>query len=77
MKREVSNSMSIENDPVFDVIIPLCSVCLNSLDGNVCKAKTSKDLDCKYAKKYKCDCFIPDKEDRFYKYIKDKIENMK
>lgn len=32
MDREVSDSMSIENDPVFDVITPLCSVCLNCGD---------------------------------------------
>ena len=76
MKKEVSNSMSIENDPVFDVIIPLCSVCLNSLDGNICKVKSSKDLDCKYGKKYKCKGFVPDTKDRFYKFVKDKIENI-
>lgn len=38
MNSEVSDSISIENDPVFDVITPLCSICLNC--GDRIKQKT-------------------------------------
>lgn len=74
MNKKISNSMSTENDPVFDVITPLCAVCLNSGVGDICKAKGKKLTECKYGQSYKCDDFLPNKNNFFYKIIKDKIQ---
>lgn len=75
MKKEVSNSMSIENDPVFDVITPICAVCVNNDVNNKCKARGEKEPNCKYAKSYECKYFKPNKNNTFYEKVKDKIKD--
>ena len=37
MKKLVSNSMSRENDPHFDIITPVCKACRNFQEGFRCK----------------------------------------
>ena len=77
MNKQISNSMSIENDPKFEVNITLCGVCLNCGNNNDCKAKGTKNLNCKYGKTYKCDKFIPNKEHIFFNKIESKIKDAK
>lgn len=70
MKKEVSNSMSIENDPVFDVITPICKACRNFEKGSKCKVFGERPKEYKWAEKYDCPKIDIDKN---YKYIKDKL----
>lgn len=74
MKREVSNSMSKENDPHFEIIRPLCKVCKNSEENFKCKKYGNKPKEYGYGKKYDCPYLDLDKTAVSYKYIKDKIK---
>ena len=61
-------------EPEFNVIVPLCSVCLNKSDGDNCKAKGKVDKECQLAKSYKCDSFKENAEDKLLYLIKDIIK---
>lgn len=61
-------------EPEFNVIVPLCSVCLNKGDKDNCKIKGTVDKECQLAKSYKCDSFKANPEDKLYYLIKDKIK---
>lgn len=73
MKREVSNSMSKENDPVFDVITPVCKSCKNILSDWKCKIYGERPKEYAYGEKSDCPKRDIDKNNRNYKYIKDKL----
>ncbi len=74
MKEEVSNSMSKENDPKFEIIIPLCKVCKNSEENFKCKKYKIKPKEYGYGEKYDCPYLDLDKNSLGYKYIKNKIK---
>ena len=75
MKKEVSNSMSIENDPHFDVITPICIVCKNyNIEKSVCKEYDDIPLDFKYAKRYDCPKRDIDKANYWYDNVRNKLE---
>lgn len=73
MKKEVSNSMSIENDPHFDIITPICKVCKNFEEGFKCKVYGDRPKEYGYAKKYDCPKRDIDKSSYWYNNIKDKL----
>lgn len=73
MKKEVSNSMSKENDPHFDIITPICKVCKNSIEGGKCKIYGERPYDYKYAKKYDCPKRDLDENDTWFFNVKDKL----
>ena len=73
MKKEVSNSMSIENDPHFDVITPICKACRNFEKGFKCKIYGDRPKEYGYAKKYDCPKRDIDKNNINYEDIKDKL----
>ena len=73
MKREVSNSMSIENDPHFEVITPICKACKNFVKGFKCKMYGNRPKEYGYGEKYDCPKMDIDKNNMNYKYIKDKL----
>lgn len=74
MKREVSNSMSKENDPHFYIITPICKVCKNLIneDGN-CKVYGNRPKEYMYAQKYDCPHRDIDEKNKWYDNVKDKI----
>lgn len=69
MKKDVSLSMSLENDPHFDIITPICKVCKNSIDGGKCKIYGDRPQEYKYAKKYDCPNKVLDRLNIAYKDI--------
>lgn len=73
MKKEVSNSMSKENDPNFDVITPVCKACKNFIEGWKCKVYGDRPKEYGYGKKYDCPNRDIDESNINYKYIKEKI----
>lgn len=73
MSKEVSNSMSIENDPHFEVITPVCKACKNILSDWKCKAYGERPKEYAYGKKYNCPKRDIDKNNMNYDYIKDKL----
>ncbi len=76
MKRKVSNSMGIENDPYFTVRVPVCKACKNLINKNVendCKIYGKRPREYAYAEKYDCPKRDIDKNNINYKRIKDKI----
>lgn len=73
MSREVSNSMSIENDPHFEVITPICKACRNFVKGGKCKVFGERPKEYKYAERYDCPKRDIDKNNMNYKDIKDKL----
>lgn len=73
MDKEVSNSMSIENDPHFDVTMPVCKACKNLVENGSCKAYSERPREYKWAEKYDCPKRDIDKNNINYKYIKDKL----
>jgi len=73
MIREVSNSMSIENDPQFEVITPICKVCRNMIDNGNCKVYGERPREYKYAKKYDCPKRDIDENSYWYFNVKDKL----
>lgn len=73
MKKEISNSMSMENDPHFDVITPVCKVCNHFIKGFKCRVYGDRPKEYGYAKRYDCPKRDIDKNNINYKYIKDKL----
>ncbi len=73
MNRKVSNSMSKENDPQFEIITPVCKVCKNTTPEWNCKCYGEMPKEYKYGKKYDCPNLDLDKTALSYNRIKDKI----
>ena len=73
MKREVSNSMSIENDPHFEVITPICKACRNAIPGWKCSIYGERPKEYKYAERYDCPKRDIDKNNMNYEDIKNKL----
>lgn len=74
MKREVSNSMSKENDPQFYVITPICKVCKNSIGIGKCKKYGESPKEYKYAKSYECQYRDIDENSYWYFNVKEKLK---
>lgn len=73
MNKEISNSMSIENDPQFDVVVPICKAFKNLLENGTCKVCDERPREYKWAEKYNCPKRNIDKSNINYKYIKDNL----
>lgn len=73
MSKEVSNSMSKENDPVFNVITPVCKACKNLIERGKCKVYGERPKEYKWGEKYDCPKRDIDKNNMNYDYIKDKL----
>lgn len=75
MKRKVSNSMSIENDPHFDVYTPICLACKNFVyDKGICKIYDKEESKkYRYCQKYDCLKKCIDVNSKYYKDIKDNL----
>lgn len=77
MNKEVSNSMSKENDPHFEVITPVCFACkhfdVNADANNDCTQYKNRPNEFKYAKSYNCPKMDLDKNNPEYENIKDKL----
>lgn len=76
MKREVSNSMSIENDPHFKIITPVCKACRNLINQNIkndCKIYCERPKEYAYAKRYDCPERDIDINSINYDAVKDKL----
>ncbi|MEG2645514.1 MAG: hypothetical protein RSA08_00570 [Clostridia bacterium] len=73
MKREISNSMSIENDPYFEVITPVCKACSNYIANGKCKVYGERPKEYCYAKKYDCPKRDIDINNINYRAVKDKL----
>ena len=73
MKEEISNSMNMENDPVFEIITPICKACKNMQADLRCKIYGSIPKEYKYAKEYNCPHRDIDENNINYKDIKNKI----
>lgn len=73
MKREVSNSMSIENDPHFEIITPVCKACRNFIVQGKCKIYGERPKEYAYAKRYDCPKRDIDINSISYKDIRDKL----
>ena len=74
MKREVSNSMSKENDPQFYVITPICKVCKNSIGIGKCKKYGEAPKEYTYAKSYECSYRDIDENSYWYFNVKEKLK---
>jgi hypothetical protein len=74
MNRKISNSMSKDNDPHFEIITPICKACKNTTVDWKCKCYGDIPKEYKYGKKYDCPYKDIDKDNMNYKYIKDKIK---
>lgn len=73
MNKEVSNSMSKENDPHFEIITPICKACRNFLKNSTCIKYGERPKEYKYGKKYDCPYADIDKSNVNYNDIKNKI----
>ncbi len=74
MKKEVSNSMSKENDPHFEVITPVCFACKNYIvNTGKCRVFRERPKEYKYAKSYKCPKMDLDSENPEYINVKNKL----
>lgn len=73
MKREVSNSMNMENDPHFKVITPICKACRNFIKNGKCKVYGERPKNYAYAQKYDCPERDIDINNINYEAIKDKL----
>lgn len=72
-RRPVSNSMSIENAPIFEVIMPVCKACRNLVKDGTCKEYGERPKDYAYAYKYDCPHRDIDENNMNYPAIKDKL----
>lgn len=61
--------------PVFDVIVPICSVCKNAMANKKCKFYGDCPSDYVYGNKYDCTHKDINTEDIWYQKIKDKIKD--
>ena len=75
--REVSNSMSKENDPHFIVTTPVCKVCRNLLDNGKCKAYGERPKEYKWADKYDCPKRDIDTSKKDYTLLELNINNIR